>query len=226
MNLSQLKLLGMCTTFVGLSACVSLSDLQYSAEPIEAWIVDGATGKPLEGAIVVAHWQLTRGSLGGGEAPVGSMMVMETVTDVDGRFTFPGWGPLPNQTEGRLTNRDPTMYAFKSNYDVVELRNNTWENKPSRRKSDWNGKKIAVRPFDGNQKGYADRLTVWSHSIDSNLKWGRNCNFRKTPLLADALDREDARLRAFGFVGGFSFASFPPQHLAKCGIVREGRTVQ
>ena len=32
----------------------------YKAEPIEAWVADAETNQPLEGVIVVAHWQLPR----------------------------------------------------------------------------------------------------------------------------------------------------------------------
>ena len=62
----------------------------YSAKPIEAWVVDAQTGKPLEGVNVVAHWKLRYGLEGGGSY---QLHIMEDVTDKNGRFFFPAWGP-------------------------------------------------------------------------------------------------------------------------------------
>ena len=58
----------------------------YSAKAIEAWVVDAETKKPLEGVIVVAHWELNYGLEGGGAY---QLQVMEDVTDKKGRFYFP-----------------------------------------------------------------------------------------------------------------------------------------
>ena len=33
--------------------------------PIEAWVVDAETGKPIEGVVVTANWELVKGSLDG-----------------------------------------------------------------------------------------------------------------------------------------------------------------
>src|SRR6266849_1854255 len=71
-----------------LQACATT----YSAEPIEAWVVDADSGQPIEGVVVTANWELEIGTLGG-NIPVGQIMVMETVTDQKGRFYFPAWGP-------------------------------------------------------------------------------------------------------------------------------------
>jgi hypothetical protein len=64
--------------------------LRHSSEPIEAWVIDAETKKPLEGVIVTANWELTGGWEG--SYPKGQMMVMEAVSDANGRFRFPGWG--------------------------------------------------------------------------------------------------------------------------------------
>lgn len=67
---------------------------EYSAEAIEGWVVDGETGKPIEGVNVTANWELEIDTPGGRSA-VGQMMIMETVTDAAGRYYFPAWGPKP-----------------------------------------------------------------------------------------------------------------------------------
>ena len=93
----------------------------YKAEPIEAWVVDAETNQPLEGVIVVAHWQL-KGGLEGGN-PVGEMMVMETLTDAKGRFYFPAWGPKLRSLDGRLKTQSPGILLFKSGYEYRGLEN-------------------------------------------------------------------------------------------------------
>src|SRR3990172_3705709 len=78
-----------------LTACALVS-LKYSAEPIEARVVDAETKQPLEGVIVTANWELVEGTLAGGPRVLGQMMVMEAVTDANGRFSFPALGPKIN----------------------------------------------------------------------------------------------------------------------------------
>src|SRR6266478_4917450 len=51
---NTLPILGALLLWVPLSANAVI----YSAEAIEGWVVDSETGKPTEGVIVVAHWQL------------------------------------------------------------------------------------------------------------------------------------------------------------------------
>ena len=71
---------------------VVAAPMRYTAEPIEGWVVDKENGQPLEGVIVVAHWQLEGGFEGG--YPMGQMRVLETLTDAQGRYYFAGWGPV------------------------------------------------------------------------------------------------------------------------------------
>ena len=107
-----------------LSGCASL---QYSAEPIEAWVVDAETKRPLEGAIVVAHWEL-KGGLEGGNIQ-GQIMVMESVTDKAGRFYFPAWGPtwhIASPWWGYLSDSDPELLLFKSGYGYVSVSNSQY----------------------------------------------------------------------------------------------------
>src|SRR2546422_4340820 len=73
-----------------LSACHSLTFF-YSAEAIEGSVADAETGRPLEGVIAVAHWQLKGGFEGG--TPIGELQILEAVTDPNGRYSFPAWGP-------------------------------------------------------------------------------------------------------------------------------------
>lgn len=151
----------------------------YKAEPIEAWVADAETNQPLEGVIVVAHWQL-KGGLEGGN-PVGEMMVMETLTDAKGRFYFPGWGPKLRSLEGRLKTKSPGILLFKSGYEYRGLENKL-NNKSLRGdldnplRSDWNGKTIRLERFKGQGEEYARHLGSLS------LSWaytGNECEWKR-----------------------------------------------
>jgi len=211
------------------ASCAGLFQRIYSAEAIEAWVVDKKTGKPLEGVIVVAHWKLMRGTVGG-RVPAGTMMLLETVTDVNGRFSFPAWGPLETASEGFLDHEDPLLILFAPGHRRLVLRNH-WEtkadDKPSKRKSQWSGKTIKLAPFEGPIKEYADDVADQSRYTASELDWYNdlytNCNIDKTPFLAEAFDRENRAMEARGLRrGGFVLDRFSPERLRKCRFDARG----
>ena len=119
----------------------------YSAKAIEAWVTDADTGQSLEGVNVVAHWELNYGLEGGG---VWELAVMETVTDGNGRFAFPAWGPKPIPPglprEARLKDRDPEILLFKAGYDL-EYRTRREER---RKLSDFSGHGPSAREWFAN----------------------------------------------------------------------------
>lgn len=131
-----------------LTAC-ALGSLKYSAEPIEARVVDAETKQPLEGVIITANWQLEEGTFGG-NVQTGQLNVMETTTDKEGRFRFHGWGPLKVE-KGHLVNRDPQLILFKSGYEYLRLVNEYSSDRELRlrpvRRSQWNGETIELMPF-------------------------------------------------------------------------------
>ena len=169
--------------------------MQYSAEPIEAWVIDAETNQPLEGVIVVAHWQLY-----GGLHPdnAGELTILETVTDKAGRFNFPAWGPkaLPSgaPSNARLTFLDPEILIFKIGYThqrvANELTSDALKNQgPPLRRSRWNGKKIKMEKLD--------KLTLKDlDDLNGDLKFllrnPENCNWRYVPKTILAI--RDSRL--------------------------------
>ena len=118
----------------------------YWAEEIRARVIDADTKAPLEGVIVAANWELRDPWIG----PVGQVAVMEAVTDKDGRFTIPAWGPrLRGSLTGRLTFSDPRLLFFKSGYVPHGVENKEYlvSNSPFRR-SDWAGETIKLKKLD------------------------------------------------------------------------------
>jgi hypothetical protein len=179
--------------------------MQYSAEAIEAWVVDAETNQPLEGVIVVAHWQLY-----GGMHPdnAGELTILETVTDNAGRFHFPAWGPkaLPSNTpsNARLTYLDPEILIFKSGYRHRRIANEMTTERlgnpaPSLRRSEWNGKNIKLTKSNDGAEEYAEDIYNLSRNIDSITdapRGAKECNWKMVPRMLIALHKMSLQLKA------------------------------
>lgn len=222
-----------------LQACAT----KYSAEPIQAWVVDIESNQPIEGVVVVAHWQLEGGLEGGSN--IGQMMVLESVTGKDGRFSFPAWGPkeIPSglsiwHRNARLKNLDPEMLLFKSGYEYLGLQNNksldeVRGERPYVRTSDWNGKTIRMKKFKGNLHEYAEHLSNLSRALNYVTDQGYNataleygyCEWKKIPLMINAIGKQtkifrEANIRDSTF---YSHLATNEEYLVSkgCGSVKE-----
>jgi hypothetical protein len=199
--------------------------LTYSAEAIEAWVVDEDTGQPLEGVIVVAHWQLEGGLH---RDTVGELMVMETISDVKGRFYFPVWGPKLRGIKGYLGYKDPELLLFKSGYSYVAA-SNRW-NAPvdanSLRHSDWNDKTLTLKKFQGSLEEYAKELWFLDETIDfAFFRERSNCGWQKIPHLLVAMHLEAEKLHHANIpdkprtLEAYEGRNEPER--PKCGLVKE-----
>ncbi|MGX2032935.1 peptidase associated/transthyretin-like domain-containing protein [Methylocaldum gracile] len=194
-----------------LQACAT----KYSAEPIQARVVDAETKQPLEDVNVVANWQLEGGLEGG--TNLGQMMVMETVTDSAGQFSFPAWGPkaIPSgypleYQNARLKDMDPQLLLFKSGYKYLALYNRKTAEQmrgkgPSVRTSDWNGKTIEMRRFTGfkwNLEQYAGDLIHLNGFLEvvailNPVELPRDhCKWKKIPLMILATYKQNEIFKA------------------------------
>lgn len=175
-------------------AC-SASPLYYSAEAIEARVVDADTKKPLEGVVVTANWQLFHGSIDG-RVHGGQLMVLEAVTDKDGKFTFPAWGPKL-ALWGYLDDRDPQLLLFKPGYEYRGLQNPTLSvtNHSSVRRSEWNGKIIELKPFRGTIEAYENHFESFNRELERiAADRPKECNWKKISNTIRAMNRERNRL--------------------------------
>lgn len=87
----------------------------YSAKDIRATVVNEETGEPLEGVVVVALWELQQVSA----RP--RLHITEAVTDAQGRFHIPGWGPKPRPPLAHLGHRSPLLILFKGGFVPLRL---------------------------------------------------------------------------------------------------------
>lgn len=212
----RMTLLCLLYVLIGLPACAT--PVTYSADPIEAWIVDADTKQPLEGVIVVAHWVLEGGIH---VDRVGDLAVLETVTDKNGRFYFSGWGQIRHWKRSRLTNMDPELLIFKSSYEHKRLVNPSTkeaiEGKPYPvRRSVWNGKTIELMKFKGTARQYADHLV----SLNSNLYpllGSETCDWKKIPLILLALTEQSRAFRKLGIEALYDVDLYLPVSERKCG---------
>jgi hypothetical protein len=168
----------------------------YSAKPIQGRVVDAETKQPLSDVNVVAHWVLNFGLEGGSGT---DLVLMESVTDSEGQYKFPGWGPtqvpasLPS--EARLKSLSPEMIYFKPGYLPWAVTNTTTGPQPGpgplMRTSEWDGRTIELKRFEGP-------LTQYGSVIGGTLtgvSYG-HCNWKKIPRVIVALDAEKRRLEA------------------------------
>ena len=202
--------------------------IEYSAETIEARVVDAQSGAPLEGVIVVAHWQL-EGGLEGGNV-LGQVNVLETITDASGGFKFPAWGPVPIPrglpANARLKDLDPEMVLFKPGYKFVHLQNTkTFEQTRGFgsvvRTSDWNHKTIKMNALFGDTDEMAKEL--WG--LESSLRFGTNrfssCAWASMTEMIKAADRYRAdlapRLGALPGRSTYKYLITNDEHVVKLG---------
>lgn len=184
--------------FLFLQASCTIFPNKYSAKEIEAWVIDEETGAPLEGVIVVAAWEL-KGGLELGN-PVGNANLMETVTDKNGRFYFPAWGPV--WKKGALLFNDPNLYFFKSGYEYERLSNkivfsDLETGRGSVRSSDWHSKTIKLKRFQGSLQEYAEQLSFLNTSIESvvgTFRKNAGCEWIKMPKMLAEIFRLESFL--------------------------------
>lgn len=171
----------------------------YYAEPIEGNVVDAKTGKPIEGTILVAHWELKGGFEGG--TPVKQVQILEAVTDFSGRYSFPSWGPK-FALFGQMRSASPEIFVFKTGYKFRALYNE-WHSGLDTTKSAWNRKTIALEPFSGTLSAYVEQLSslnsgLWNAGVDVGRHSGEYCGWTKFPKMLRQLDKLEAELRAAG----------------------------
>ena len=165
----------------------------YTVDPIEAWVVDAETGQPLEGAVVTANWQLVSPGLDTGGRKLHQLEVMETLTDKNGRFFFPGFTKL-NPRLLELRDEDPQILIFKSRYGYFRTSNNYPADKGSpgaRRSSPVNRQTLRMAKADPDVRKYAFDLGFLTTSL---MNLFNSADEQRIPSMIHALACERRRL--------------------------------
>jgi len=194
------QVLTLSTALLGLplSACHSLTFF-YSAEAIAGSVVDAETGRPLEGVIAVAHWQLKGGFEGG--TPIKELQILEAVTDPNGRYSFVAWGPT-FASSGYLDNYSPTILFFKPGYKFLRVTNDHWYPGRDMSKSDWNGRTVKLEAFEGTLPEYAQHMSpfndeLWIAGYAVSNHSGDPCGWKSFPKMLKAMDDLEKQLKPF-----------------------------
>lgn len=172
-------------------------DSVYIASDMHGAVVDSATGNPIEGAVVLAYWNLhdkDGGLCGNAEN------LQEAVSDKDGNYRIPGFN-VRAVCDG-FNSSDPSLYVFKPGYAFQAL-SNVSHGEPfpgfsvgmKAYSSDWSNWVIVLakypqklgqsdpKPYDA----YAGSLTrlnmMLSWIIDANPK---QCNWKRMPNMLRA----------------------------------------
>ena len=164
--------------------CFALPALEVGAQeltlrsPEIAGRVVEESGAPVQGAIVVARWNLLfyRAALHGSGwyANGDALHIAEAVTDRDGRYTLPAWGPKA-RAAARLEPGAPVIAVFRSGFDPSEGRE---PNVTLRRATEDAAHAERVRNFQ-------EKTLAWFFPGD---------NWKSMPRMVDTMQAEKARL--------------------------------
>jgi len=177
---------------LGLLASTAACAGFHSAQAIRGQVVDKDTGQPLEGVIVVAQWQPDFvGTFGRREGSV--INSFEAVTDKEGRYQIPAWGPKPLLPFTEMGIEDPGLSFFKPGFMPFFASNTAFADPRQRRVplgvSEWDGKIVTLSKHYGPLKQYAERVGLLSRSLrDARDNW------KNYPRMVYALWREEKRL--------------------------------
>lgn len=182
---------------MGAGSGCAFGKIPLSAASIDSQVVDASTGKPIEGAVVVAYWQLKPGSFTGDGLPCGAANVEEAVTDSEGRFHLPGWGPIMPACNGSMNEGDPEMYVFKTGYHYGRFDNGVSTTNVVRTGSTWGTRQMKLKKFQ--KIDYQDRSaqSVVMNYDGINIDMGifitnmpSQCNWKKIPNMLRVLELE------------------------------------
>ena len=181
---------------LGILALNACGSPYYTVDSIQAHVVDAETGKPIEGAIVTANWQLIGASFDTGGRKVGQLEVMETVTDKGGRFYFPGFRKL-NPSGAELREEDPQILIFKPGYSYIRIANEYPLGKEGEqgghRKSSISDKTLKMKKADPAPKKYAWELNMLGMTLSAVSAADKTASIKR---MISALGCERLRLIA------------------------------
>jgi len=210
-NLTEIFRLTILVSFIASHQVLAIG--VHISREIKGAILDEITAQPIEGVIVTATWELEAMFTGSG---VGMLEASEVLTDNQGRYTIPAWGP--KFYADRLERDQPVIRFFKPGYIPLIIRNNTayhpglendtshlikvpvepgpantgyWLYEPEDHQVKFGKIKntFMLVPFEGSDNEYYDLLIDrYVPSLD-NLESYDACMWKKAPLTFVTLDK-------------------------------------
>jgi hypothetical protein len=182
----------------------------YSAEALDGWVIDSKTKQPVKGVVVVEIWEL-RGGLHTDHTA--NIHIAETVTDANGYYSFPDWGPKFTMS-GWMNRSSPFLKFYKFGYVPVGKRNRVG-GRPilDYSVSEHSGKKIKLEKFDGAAEQYPKKLG----SVYSFLRLGYSrgpfaCMWKQVPIFTSEMIKAEKHFRQrniYSALPSFSSLSAP-----------------
>jgi hypothetical protein len=192
-----------CTLLLSLAGCT----VTYHFAPIEARVVDAESGAPIEGAVVMANWELVKGSLDGPRY-YGQLEVMETVTDKDGRFQFAGFSKS-DSSGAELRESDPQVVIFKAGYEFQRFTNEYIDGgaglRLTKRAAAVNGKTVRLVKHGSDKDrirqihtslvysrlGFITKIMPHTHEYEK-------CYWQRVPLMLAETKAQEVQMRKLG----------------------------
>lgn len=154
------------TTLACLCSAVANAQLTFTADPIAGKVVDEESGEPLAGVVIVALWLIEESFVGRAN---GVLNILETTSDRNGDYGFPGWGPKvvpPSPFPVFGSGKDPLVLYFKEGYWPAREKNDSiyyarlHTRQPPLGGFKANGLTIKLRKWDGtDEERYYSELT-------------------------------------------------------------------
>ena len=172
---------------VVLPARAQMAPRPFAALSVQSRVVDAATGKPIPGAIVVARWNWLTYYPGGFHSSArhqdeGEVLhIAEAVTDAQGGFTIPGFGPTVRR-KGSLQENAPSLTVFVAGYE------------PFQKDIGDDRSEVRLKRHSGPAAEYAAKIGA-AQGDSQGLHWLLpNTDWKSMPRMVEALHREKVRL--------------------------------
>ena len=154
MKITHKKILAACGVLIGIAACLYLIPVRYAGEPLRAQVVD-ADLQPVADAQVDVIWRAWASTGNMCRAEDKTIHTHQVVTDDNGFFVIPKWGPVYLPRRFTIDSADPHVVIHKLNYEDRLIAGLRTEDVPEfsthRLGAAWNGRRIALA-----QKGKYD----------------------------------------------------------------------
>lgn len=105
-------------SIIGVLVTSCSAPVHYRSPEVSGFAVDAKTGKPIAGLTVTVSWQAIRRAKYFSEPDMLDIHSATAVTDTNGAFVMPAWGPVSYPCNWRYFLDDPTVSFSKSGQNL------------------------------------------------------------------------------------------------------------